>query len=822
AINRLSDGTLKNEVQSLSQRTFYKHNQQEYIQILNDNMREIQEEVVTCRRVVSNMQDRVLNLEDNVASVQQNVLDIEERLPDHHIPPHIKRSQNEIIENWKQNNSVYIKDTHGFCQAFEMVQSRNVVVIIGGPGSGKTATARCIALQLREEEWEIIPVFKPDEIMHYRNTEKQQVFLLDDFIGSFTLNMSLYDNVIQYKAPIFESNEQNTKILLTCRKSVYNAAIKLQDICCLPVIDLESNENKLNNEEKRKILKKHCDAMSVLRTNYENLSLENANIMFPILCSLFACNKEYQTIGDRFFQKPFEGLSMEFDKMQKRNTEHYASLILCMISGNKLSIHSLPETETKGCVYDSCGLNQGTSIRRIQDALEQMIGTYVTRIGDCYSLIHDSLFDILAYHYGRRVNDFPEIITYLPSNFISNRLCVDSDQADDEFSIQTPEDQFDRLAERLYRDLYDLKFYEVFRTKSLLHELFIKIFIEILENKSYESFKKVFLSFQRNVSCERPRDIDGTVHYLLTDFVFLEDKHERCCIRAISWVVYFGHLKLLKYIINRVRDKEGSCKSVFGIEKIEQTRLLVLCCYRNDENMTRLLLNNLDRDCINRNLRTINMNYNVQNSHRYYTPLIAACERGNLSIVKLLVENGAEIDTLDPQELSPLSVAYYNGHIKIVNFILNKRRPQDKKVILVFKQPVDENTERIVTCNPTEWPLITVKSQSRTQPCEKNQSSLMTKRDNQKPSQGKRYERKRRERALFRANVLRFQLQKTVVGTKTTRHNTYTLQNNGIGRMTCLIQGNRRGNNRKRKQKQPKPKQSGTKMMSFYRLLDIG
>ncbi|CAG2201361.1 unnamed protein product [Mytilus edulis] len=507
----------------LSQRTFYKHNQQEYIQILNDNMREIQEEVVTCRRVVSNMQDRVLNLEDNVASVQQNVLDIEERLPDHHIPPHIKRSQNEIIENWKQNNSVYIKDTHGFCQAFEM----------------------------------------------------------------------------------------------------------------------------------------------------------------------------------------FNG-----------------------------------KTETKGCVYDSCGLNQGTSIRRIQDALEQMIGTYVTRVGDCYSLIHDSLFDILAYHYGRRVNDFPEIITYLPSNFISNRLCVDSDQADDEFSIQTPEDQFDRLAERLYRDLYDLKFYEVFRTKSLLHELFIKIFIEILENKSYESFKKVFLSFQRNVSCERPRDIDGTVHYLLTDFVFLEDKHERCCIRAISWVVYFGHLKLLKYIINRVRDKEGSCKSVFGIEKIEQTRLLVLCCYRNDENMTRLLLNNLDRDCINRNLRTINMNYNVQNSHRYYTPLIAACERGNLSIVKLLVENGAEIDTLDPQELSPLSVAYYNGHIKIVNFILNKRRPQDKKVILVFKQPVDENTERIVTCNPTEWPLITVKSQSRTQPCEKNQSSLMTKRDNQKPSQGKRYERK--------------------------------------------------------------------------------
>jgi nucleoside-triphosphatase THEP1 len=45
-----------------------------------------------------------------------------------------------------------------------MVQSENYITIIGGPGSGKTATVRHIALKLEKQGWEVVPVCRLEEI----------------------------------------------------------------------------------------------------------------------------------------------------------------------------------------------------------------------------------------------------------------------------------------------------------------------------------------------------------------------------------------------------------------------------------------------------------------------------------------------------------------------------------------------------------------------------------------------------------------------------------------------------------------------------------
>lgn len=178
--------------------------------------------------------------------------------------------------------------------------------------------------------------------MKYRDFRRKQVFLLDDFVGTFALNETKYDDIVRYKTLVFASLKQKTKMLFTCRKSVYNALTKLQDLCSAHVIDLESVENRFNIMEKQKILHEHCKAKSVPKYKYKNISLENAIFMFPVLCKLFACNKKYQMLGERF-RKPFEGLCMEFDTMQERNIDCYAALIMCMITGKKLSINRLPD-----------------------------------------------------------------------------------------------------------------------------------------------------------------------------------------------------------------------------------------------------------------------------------------------------------------------------------------------------------------------------------------------------------------------------------------------------------------------------------------------
>ncbi|KAJ5963696.1 uncharacterized protein N7479_003572 [Penicillium vulpinum] len=54
------------------------------------------------------------------------------------------------------------------------------------------------------------------------------------------------------------------------------------------------------------------------------------------------------------------------------------------------------------------------------------------------------------------------------------------------------------------------------------------------------------------------------------------------------------------------------------------------------------------------------------------TPLVAACERGNLEAAKKLLNNGANLDIAGDNEHTPLHTAACNGHVDIVRMLLEK------------------------------------------------------------------------------------------------------------------------------------------------------
>jgi broad-specificity NMP kinase len=83
--------------------------------------------------------------------------------------------------------------------------SVNYITIIGGPGSGKTATARHIALQLEGQEWEVVPVCRLDEIIQYGDRDHKQVFVLDDVLGIFAVDMNIYNHIISHNEPILKA-----------------------------------------------------------------------------------------------------------------------------------------------------------------------------------------------------------------------------------------------------------------------------------------------------------------------------------------------------------------------------------------------------------------------------------------------------------------------------------------------------------------------------------------------------------------------------------------------------------------------------------------
>lgn len=88
---------------------------------------------------------------------------------------------------WKDDDRVYL-ETHNFPVMLEQVRTQPYVTFVGGPGSGKTATACHIALILQTEGYDIFAIKEINEIEDYCSQNIPQVFVIDDMLGVFGLN----------------------------------------------------------------------------------------------------------------------------------------------------------------------------------------------------------------------------------------------------------------------------------------------------------------------------------------------------------------------------------------------------------------------------------------------------------------------------------------------------------------------------------------------------------------------------------------------------------------------------------------------------------
>ena len=371
----------------------------------------------------------------------------------------------ELIKKWKIEDELFYDKTRGFTATLEMVQSNNYITIIGGPGSGKTATARHIALQLEKQGWEVVPVCKLEDIIEYGDRDRKQVFVLDDIFGIFAVEKNIYNNIFAHKENIFTTIGQTSKILFTCRKSVYKEASKLGTFVTENVVDLQSKDNELTEREKRAICQHHCKSKGVKQNIYKSLSFTKANHMFPFLCKIFSRDENYQRLGENFFNKPFEYFNNELDKLQNTHPIQYAVLVLCLLNEGQLSVENLPPKHMKKEVFNNCGVNLGTPHKEIKNTIYHMSETYFTNVETEFTFMHDFIFEVIAYHYG--CQNKHQIIKYLSSNYIANKVTVYKQASKEDLCIHISEDMYLPLAERLYTDIQSMNLNDVFMNKSL-------------------------------------------------------------------------------------------------------------------------------------------------------------------------------------------------------------------------------------------------------------------------------------------------------------------------------------------------------------------
>lgn len=510
------------------------------------------------------------------------------------------------IARWKEDDKRFV-ESHRFPNMLVKARNQPFVTFVGVPGSGKTATARHIALILQKEGYEILPIADKNKIEDYCDPHNPQVFVIDDVIGEFGLKMEELNAISRYQDRLKKPTMSETKVIMTCREMIYRN--ETVSSCFLfeskNVIMLHSAENALNDQDKLQIFAKYDLEKNLLTS--ENLA--SSSNMFPYLCKLFCKQKKFKCYGPTFFTSPVPCILEELDSVQLLNRCHYASLVLLMANKNKLSedtfddkqssIDKINFDEMKRKILKKCKVPHDTETFIFMDALLEMVGTFTKKCGNEFTFIHSSMLEITAYSFGRQ---YPELILqYMSSDYIFNNIKVKKDgpkkrkrETDTSFShrqskpysenetvkdlcIELKESDYPNLAERLFQDVENLEWYNVFGNEALKHPSVLQHFISIMRTKSYTELHSIFLSeitkaFKIHKAIFRPekRGVkkgyyhESIIQSLLSNKIGYRNMNNYCdisSVRPISWVIYYGHDQILQCIIDQImKEKDNICE----------------------------------------------------------------------------------------------------------------------------------------------------------------------------------------------------------------------------------------------------------------------
>lgn len=646
------------------------------------------------------------------------------------------------LPEWKEKDNSFV-ELHNFKSIFKKVKKQQFVTFVGSSGCGKSVTAYHIALALEKDGYEILQMTDLRDIVQCYNPNKQQVFVVDDFLGIFGLGKEKLNEMFSHEHKLQQTNFEKCKFLMTCREIVFNQIPyhSVRDSSFLKsdnVINFHSDENALTHDDKEFLLKTYGIQLKLSREN-----LSKTSKMFPLLCNLYANDPQFKTYGPTFFEIPIKCILDQLEKLRNVEKLFYASLVLLALNKNKLTKEMLHEDKInclKEDVIESCELEATPTNFRIINALSYMTGTYTKNCNDEFSFFHDSMFEIVAYHFGK---SFPKLIlkhmdsVYI-ANYIRPKTCerqregaISSNEFD--LRINLEESLYMELATRLYQDIKDMNIYDVFSNSFLKHKAVCENFIKVMDIQPFLEFHSLFLLEQTNISkivtrkeqmtgdAEKHKDyeIENLLMHEREIEIFALKREELPCeetihiygIKVVSWVIYYGHNRILKYIVKRITQYRGNdedlfdktnntvSENVYSLRHFERMRLFFLACCSGDVETVKVLQKYVNKDMINigpkpitgkrspeylplaaacykRNVEVVKIllefgaNVNLY-CELFETPLIAACKEGWVDLISILIEAGADLD-LQGGEHTPLTAACENSHFSIVEKLLQE------------------------------------------------------------------------------------------------------------------------------------------------------
>ncbi|XP_052090920.1 serine/threonine-protein phosphatase 6 regulatory ankyrin repeat subunit C-like isoform X2 [Mytilus californianus] len=630
-------------------------------------------------------QNKLIKLEEELVKVTERVEMLELKLNDP-IPKNLKDLFAKEIKLWKKEMMTFYITT-GATKVLKKIENDSFIVITGNSGMGKSAISHYIALTLEMNNgYQITPLTDACDIVKYYNPPHNQIFIIDDIFGRYSVEKSILNSLerLNTKIRCIRTENSTFRILATCRLLISNTPIfkKFSQMFQTVECSLLSKEFEATVAEKRKIAACYIDQKTITRISDD---MVRGIDMFPLLCVIHRNRKQKTKI--LLFQNPYDEFEKELDEMYDNNKSCILGLALLVIHNNNLRkdlfYDNIQFREAFDAIVNYFNLPSRPTLQYVLSCLQTLKEIYISEKANTITTLHDKIFDIIALYFGKKI---PKVILqHANGNFIRDRIQFASlNKEHDEFTILIPPELECVYFVRMGMEIERKSFVNVFNTQQMKHELFQEKIIKFLnKNEKYilaivhnqwplylstlNGYKEIvkFIINKRNLNNAQSRPStdspmashvetidhqDGNNEWLVDTQIFLRHRHAPLLVACKE-----GRVEIVELLL--------TCDYDINIRGHDLDPPLVVACKEGHTDIISVLLKH--KCCAN-----------VRDEFGR-TTLHTACGKGYIDIVHLLLLYKCNINQTDRHKRTPVFIASENDQHDIV------------KVLLEFKSDVN-------------------------------------------------------------------------------------------------------------------------------------
>nr|XP_022344027.1 uncharacterized protein LOC111137072 isoform X3 [Crassostrea virginica] len=255
----------------------------------------------------------------------------------------------------EENGVIY---TDNITSAISSLQTRNVLILRGAIGCGKTSALKAIQNHYEGKGFKAIwdEESEPKTLKNWKNFTEKTIVFCDNLFGRYGCRTFSKQDILSIEnclGSIENEPTENTKVVIGIHQHVYEEVSKTHTLSFLQNKNSVIDMDKLNEAEKLLILKEqqkegHCKADSTcwFRTVESSsvlskLSKAPGNVGSPFL-SLMYCHHHELFSDDDFTKNPVQSLMKHFQKMRMDSRTDYFCLVYLMVVQSQALNEELP------------------------------------------------------------------------------------------------------------------------------------------------------------------------------------------------------------------------------------------------------------------------------------------------------------------------------------------------------------------------------------------------------------------------------------------------------------------------------------------------